>query len=506
VTVTNPSGTTVQAGVKQVGIQSVGSTNIAIAEGARTISFRVTTAGVAASTTVTLTATSGTDVVSTTLLITPASIRAVTLTPAAVVGGQSASAVITLDGAAPSGTGAAMQLAVTRFFNDGSARAVSDPAAAAAPATTQVSPGAVSVTVALTTTPVGVDQSAQITATLGASTSSGALVIKAPVITSLLLNPSTVVSGNSTTGTVTLSGPAPGRGVVVPLSTSNANATVPASITVDAGSSAKTFQVTTPPITTFLPNGGNTVTIGAHANTTTGTAGTIPDGASNTILFGESAPIRASATLTLLRAVALQSVSVPVLPAAGGAPVTLGLVFNNDLQQIAPGGTGFPNTGIIAGTAQITVDQPALVQLPATVTIPSNANTVLVRGTTTPPATDQNVTITTTFGSKTISTPLLLRAPIPALATFTLRPKKVKGGSDVIAEFQLTPAMTSAQVITLTTDRPDLIQLPASVTIPVSPVPTQFTFTTQAVAHEVDATITATAGIQRIPVVLTVKR
>jgi hypothetical protein len=82
----------------------------------------------------------------------------------------------------------------------------------------------------------------------------------------------------------------------------------------------------------------------------------------------------------------------------------------------------------------------------------------------------------------------------------------VKGGLNVIAEFQLTPQMTSAQVITLTTDRTDLIQLPATVTVPVSPVPTPFTFTTLSTQHEATATVTASAGSQSIPVVLTVKK
>src|SRR5437868_9674984 len=75
VTVTNPPGTTIQAGAAQFGnIQSEGSTKIAIAEGARTVSFRVNTAGVATSTIAKLTATSGGDAASVSLTILPASI------------------------------------------------------------------------------------------------------------------------------------------------------------------------------------------------------------------------------------------------------------------------------------------------------------------------------------------------------------------------------------------------------------------------------------------------
>jgi hypothetical protein len=249
----------------------------------------------------------------------------------------------------------------------------------------------------------------RLTATLGASTNSATLVVNAPII-SLQLNPSTVVSGNSTTGTVTLNAPAPARGLIVPLSASNASASVPASVTVPAGIREKTFQVATTPITTLTATGGNIVTIAAHASPLTA----ISDGTSNTILIAESTPIRASANLSLLRAVILQSVSVTVPPPNGGAPITLGLVFNGGKQRFCGTvlGAGSVNP-VTAGNAQITVDQPALVHLPTSVTIPSDAATVLVCGTTTAPATDQNVTITTTFGSKTISTPLLLKAPPP---------------------------------------------------------------------------------------------
>jgi hypothetical protein len=64
--------------------------------------------------------------------------------------------------------------------------------------------------------------------------------------------------------------------------------------------------------------------------------------------------------------------------------------------------------------------------------------------------------------------------------------------------------MTSAQIVTLSTDRPDVIQLPPTVTVPVSQVPTPFTFKTTPVTAQTTATITATAGGQRIPIAITI--
>src|SRR5437773_4081068 len=58
---------------------------------------------------------------------------------------------------------------------------------------------------------------------------------------------STSVTGGpqSSTGTVTLSGPAPAGGAQVTLSSSNGAASVPSSVTVPAGSSSANFTVNT---------------------------------------------------------------------------------------------------------------------------------------------------------------------------------------------------------------------------------------------------------------------
>jgi hypothetical protein len=68
----------------------------------------------------------------------------------------------------------------------------------------------------------------------------------AVALSSLTLSQTTVVGGNSVTGTVTLSAAAPSAGFVVSLSSSNATlARVPASVTVAAGATSASFTVTT---------------------------------------------------------------------------------------------------------------------------------------------------------------------------------------------------------------------------------------------------------------------
>jgi hypothetical protein len=68
----------------------------------------------------------------------------------------------------------------------------------------------------------------------------------ATTLSSLTLNPTTVVGGaQSSTGTVTLSGPAPAGGALITLASDNGAASVPSTVTVPAGATSATFTVST---------------------------------------------------------------------------------------------------------------------------------------------------------------------------------------------------------------------------------------------------------------------
>jgi hypothetical protein len=102
----------------------------------------------------------------------------------------------------------------------------------------------------------------------------------AVTILSVGLSPSAVTGGATSTGTVTLSGPAPGS-VTVNLASSVSSATVPASVTIGAGSNSATFNVgtsavaTSTPVTITASYGGATKTGSLTVNPPTGTpAGT----------------------------------------------------------------------------------------------------------------------------------------------------------------------------------------------------------------------------------------
>lgn len=166
------------------------------------------------------------------------SLSSLTLNPTSVVGGNSSTGTVTLSAAAPSG-GAQVVLSS------------SNTTVARTPASVTVPAGATSATFSVSTSVVSASASVTISATYGGVSRSASLTVKpvpppAPTPTSLTLNPTSVIGGNSSTGTVTLSGPAPTGGAQVVLSSSNTTvAHVPASVTVAAGATSATFTVST---------------------------------------------------------------------------------------------------------------------------------------------------------------------------------------------------------------------------------------------------------------------
>jgi hypothetical protein len=87
-------------------------------------------------------------------------------------------------------------------------------------------------------------------------------------VTSLTLNPTSVIGGlGSSTGTVTLSAPAPAGGATVALTSSNGAASVPSSVTVPVGATSATFAVDTSTVVV-----ATSATISATYNNTTQTA------------------------------------------------------------------------------------------------------------------------------------------------------------------------------------------------------------------------------------------
>jgi IPT/TIG domain/PQQ-like domain len=150
----------------------------------------------------------------------------------------------------------------------------------------------------------------------------------AVTLSSLTLNPTTVVGGSTSTGTVTLSGPAPSGGAVVSLISDNPSvASVPATVTVSAGQTTASFTVTTSAVST-----ATRVTITASYGTG-----------------------RVSATLTV-NPPSLVSLTLVPNTVRGGTPSTGTVVLNGP----APAG------GVVV---RLSSSNPILVNVPSSVTV-----------------------------------------------------------------------------------------------------------------------------------------
>jgi len=216
--------------------------SVTVVAGATSASFPVSTSAVAASTTVSISAIYSGVTRSTTLTVTPApppppTLSSMTLSPTSVTGGNSSTGTVTLSGAAPSG---GAQVALSS----------SNTAAARVPSSVTVAAGATSATFPIGTSAVAASTTITISAAYSGATRSVSLTVTPappplPTVSSLTLDPANVFGGQSSTGTVTLTGPAPAGGAQVFLSSNNGAASVPSSVIVPAGATSATFTVNT---------------------------------------------------------------------------------------------------------------------------------------------------------------------------------------------------------------------------------------------------------------------
>ena len=165
---------------------------------------------------------------------TTATLASVALNPTTVTAGSTSQGTVTLSAAAPS-SGAVITLSS------------SNTAAATLPASVSVASGATSVTFTVSTGSVSTPASSTISASYSGLTVTASLTVNpAPMVSSLAVNPSSVVGGNSALGTVMLSSAAPASGAVVSLTSNNpAAASVPANVSIAGGTSTASFTVST---------------------------------------------------------------------------------------------------------------------------------------------------------------------------------------------------------------------------------------------------------------------
>jgi hypothetical protein len=264
-------------------------------------------------------------------------------------------------------------------------------------------------------------------------------------LSSLALNPTSVVGGaQSSTGTVTLSGPAPAGGTQVLLSSNNGAASVPASVTVLAGSSSATFTVSTSvvvtstPVTVSASFAGLTLTATLTVNPAAVPPSITKQPASQTVTAGQTATFTVAAT--------------------GTAPLTY---------------QWRKNGAAIAGTTSTSYTTPA------TTTGDNGAHFTVVVSNTGGSATSNAATLTVT-------------APLPTVASLTLNPTSVLGGlgSSTGTVTLSGPAPAGGAQVLLSSDN-SAASVPASVTVPAGASSATFTVSTSTVLISTSANISA---------------
>jgi LmbE family N-acetylglucosaminyl deacetylase len=204
-------------------------------------------------------------------------------------------------------------------------------------------------------------------------------VAQASTINAISVNPTSVVGGNVSTGTVTLNGAAATGGVVVNLVSSNtSSATVPGSVTVPAGSLTASF-----PITTYSVSSNVQVSISGTYNGTQ------------------------SASLTVAP-VGVASITLNPTMVQGGAATSSGTV---SLTGSAP------SSGAVI---TLTSNQPSAASVPATITIPGGS-------------TSGTFTVTTTAVTAVVQAGISAAYNATQNATLTVVPAGTGGGMQQFA-------------------------------------------------------------------------
>jgi hypothetical protein len=268
------------------------------------------------------------------------------------------------------------------------------------------------------------------------------------------LNPTAVTGGQASMGTVTLNTAAPSGGVTVNLSSNNAAAQVPTSVTVPANTTSASFNVSTSTVSTTTP-----VTITASYN-----------GASPTAVLTVN---------PVVAVVALQSASVNPTRVTGGQG-SIGAVTLN---------TAAPSGGVTVNLSSNNV----AAQVPPSVTVPANSTSTSFNVSTSTVSTTTPVTITASYNGASPTAILTVNpvVAVVALQSASVNPTTVTGGQGSIGAVTLNMAAPSGGVTVNLSSNNAAAQVPTSVTVPANSISTSFNVSTSTVSTTTPATITA---------------
>ncbi len=410
--------------------------SVTVNGGASTTSFTATAAAVSSNVSATLTATlnGGSSTFSLGLTTAPAALSSLSCLPAVLNPGGTSTCTVSLTKAA------------TSVFT---VNLSSSQTAVTVPATVTVASGSASNTFTATAGPVSSSTAVTVTAAAAGATAT-ASITDSPVLqpASLICTPASVATPGTSACTVTLSSAAPAGGSSVGLSSNNASATVPASVTVNGGASTASFTATT-----AVVSSDTSATLTATLN-----------GGSSTFSLGLSAPAALS--------------SLSCLPA----------VLN-------PGGTSTCTVSLTkAATSVFTVNlssSQTAVTVPATVTVASGSASNTFTATAGPVSSSTAVTITATAAGAT-ATASITDSPVLQPASLSCTPASVATpGTSACAVTLSSAAPAGGSSVSLSSNNAS-VTVPASVTVNGGASTANFTATAAAVSSNIGATLTAT--------------
>ena len=382
------------------------------------------------------------------------SLSAISCNSPSVQEGQNLNCSVTLTAAAPTG-GAT----VTLTSSNTAALTVQSPVT--------VSSGAITAPMTVSAQKVSAAASVTVTGTYaGTSKTTTVQVTPAlPTISNLTCLASSLTANQSTTCTVTLTGPAPTGGVQVGLSSSSTSLSVKPSLTVPANASAATFSADALNFTS-----ASTATITAEYNSTS----------------------RKFAIQLVTGALTLMSVACPTTlnsGASGSCTVTL---------------SGNAPTG---GVPVALSDDSPLLTTPMTVMVPASASSATFSVTAGTITTATNAIVTATYNSVSKTASIQMRPPVaaPALSSLSCAAMTLYATQSTTCTVMLVAAAPTGGVsVSLTSSSPQLPVGP-SVTVAANATTATFTATAGSISAAAVATLTATLnGVSKTaPVSLT---
>ena len=285
-----------------------------------------------------------------------------------------------------------------------------------------------------------------------------------PSLASLTLSQSSVLGGTTTTGTVTLTAPAPAGGAVIPLSGSlEGEVVTPPSVTVPAGSTSANFTITAPNV------------LEPHWVVIQGNYGTFNGNQATTLEINPGSP------------------GPPTVFAVGVADstVTAGDTVRGTAGIFAPAPAG-------GASVKLKSSNPSVVQVPAKIRIAQGNSANSFNITTSSVPIETSVRIDAILGGVTKSVFLNVNPnpdDPPLLESLTITPSSVPGGTNATGTVTLSgPAPAGGIFITMSSGNNSVAQVPAIVAVAGGQISGDFTVTTFPVSNTTVVTITAFWG------------